>query len=491
MLLCGHAAANLLQFPFPETKITFDQTEVIQGGHYIVQVVATNTETTLIGEAGEATLNVTFTNAHVVDIIASDFGTISMPPDSDSKIIFYEYTLEEGDSRYALIEIEVDDSAVNAELSIDAELSMVDFDDGELDDVSDVKTASIISPESVDVFEYFAHMAEYRSRTHQNFLDWYDGWSYEDEFQTGCIDDFSALNLAMLSCAWDILNVPTNVDADTILYLNDLADQQTEFQEDFLAGLNVLARPYSGFEQTVEYSQQTSNYNKYVKPYLEDNYISCLMEASGWYNEGWSSVRSEIESQRASLDDQVPTVCDSFITKAESRIAAGNGDDFDYQAIMLFRALKAHYTRERDYLNTVHPECVLPPEKPADPSPSNGATDISTVDTALGWSCTNPDGDTVYDLYLSTAAFTFADPPDPTKTNITENTTVIETFSLIPESDYYWGIAAKDAYSKTCSDVWHFPTGSAPGPGNQAPATPTPYYPEDGAVDVSTSSWLF
>ena len=95
-----------------------------------------------------------------------------------------------------------------------------------------------------------------------------------------------------------------------------------------------------------------------------------------------------------------------------------------------------------------------PPNPPSDPSPEDDAIDIS-INTLLGWTCSDPDGDPlVYDVYLE------ADDPTPDmlvsddQTGTTYNPEGLEYGTL-----YYWQIIAKDSHSATTSGpIWSFTT---------------------------------
>ena len=98
-----------------------------------------------------------------------------------------------------------------------------------------------------------------------------------------------------------------------------------------------------------------------------------------------------------------------------------------------------------------------PPEPPSNPDPEDGETGVQ-VNTNLGWSCSDPDGDPLkYDVYFGTTN----DPPlvseDITSTNYDPGT-------LQENTVYYWKIVAKDIQSaSTQGDLWEFTTlGGAP-----------------------------
>jgi hypothetical protein len=95
------------------------------------------------------------------------------------------------------------------------------------------------------------------------------------------------------------------------------------------------------------------------------------------------------------------------------------------------------------------------PNPPSSPDPFNGETNVS-IDTTLGWTCTDPDGDSlVYDVFLD------ADDQTP-ETLVSEDqseTTFTPSESLDYGTDYYWKIVAKDEYGGLKEGpVWSFTT---------------------------------
>lgn len=96
-----------------------------------------------------------------------------------------------------------------------------------------------------------------------------------------------------------------------------------------------------------------------------------------------------------------------------------------------------------------------PPNKPSNPSPSDGATNVP-IDTDLSWSCSDPDGDALkYDIY-----FGDTNPPPLVKSDYTSTT--YDPGILEYNTKYYWKIVAKDGYAETEGDVWSFTTASPP-----------------------------
>jgi hypothetical protein len=96
-----------------------------------------------------------------------------------------------------------------------------------------------------------------------------------------------------------------------------------------------------------------------------------------------------------------------------------------------------------------------PPNTPANPSPADDATDV-TVDTNLGWTGGDPDGDPVtYTVYFGTTS----NPPlVSTVSGPSYNPGSLEYLTT-----YYWKIIAVDTHdATTAGPVWEFTTEEAP-----------------------------
>jgi formylglycine-generating enzyme required for sulfatase activity len=97
------------------------------------------------------------------------------------------------------------------------------------------------------------------------------------------------------------------------------------------------------------------------------------------------------------------------------------------------------------------------PAAPSNPSPADGATDLSTAPMMLSWSCSDPDGDTLtYDLFWGVV-----NPPETLA--LGRKTTNILLSGLNNNSRYYWQVNAFDTKgAKTYGNVWLFTTSSVP-----------------------------
>lgn len=100
-----------------------------------------------------------------------------------------------------------------------------------------------------------------------------------------------------------------------------------------------------------------------------------------------------------------------------------------------------------------------PPDTPSAPIPAHGATGRS-LNTALGWSGGDRDGDAVtYDVYFA------ADNAWPsTLVSAGQSDLTYNPGLLNPNADYYWCIVARDAHGATTpGPVWRFRTGEDDG----------------------------
>ena len=93
-----------------------------------------------------------------------------------------------------------------------------------------------------------------------------------------------------------------------------------------------------------------------------------------------------------------------------------------------------------------------PPYEPTDPSPEDGAINV-TIDAILSWTGGDPDGDPVtYDIYFGTTS-----PPEKIEGNQTETT--YDPGTLDYETTYYWKIIAwDDSGESTEGAIWEFTT---------------------------------
>jgi hypothetical protein len=109
-----------------------------------------------------------------------------------------------------------------------------------------------------------------------------------------------------------------------------------------------------------------------------------------------------------------------------------------------------------------------PPNKPSNPTPSDGATEVD-INMDLKWTGGDPDAeDTVtYDVYFGSSA-------NPSKVSSAQSETTYDTSMLEYNTEYYWKIVATDSHGKSTSgSPWDFTTGSIPNNPPKIPSIPT------------------
>ncbi|MDP8207083.1 MAG: SUMF1/EgtB/PvdO family nonheme iron enzyme [Candidatus Electryonea clarkiae] len=126
------------------------------------------------------------------------------------------------------------------------------------------------------------------------------------------------------------------------------------------------------------------------------------------------------------------------------------------------------------------PPVNLAPDTPSDPSPTDGAQDVS-IDATLSWTGSDPNNDPIsYDIYFGTS-------PNPPLVEGDIVTTIYDPGLLDLETTFYWKVIAKDdELLESSSEVWSFTTLSLGDPPNP-PSNPNP---ADGANDVTTNTSL-
>ncbi len=134
----------------------------------------------------------------------------------------------------------------------------------------------------------------------------------------------------------------------------------------------------------------------------------------------------------------------------------------------------------------------LPPSKPDDPVPANGATNVS-LSPILEWNCSDPEGDKLtYDIYFGEDAASLT----LIKGNI--ESTSCEVRDLQADTTYYWKVVAKDNWgNKTVGDIWHFTT-IPPSPGTlkwkygvAASVLSSPALGKDGTIYAGAERYLY
>jgi len=132
---------------------------------------------------------------------------------------------------------------------------------------------------------------------------------------------------------------------------------------------------------------------------------------------------------------------------------------------------------------TTQAEMNHPPEKPTNPSPSDGSTDLSTSPT-VSVLVSDPDGDNM--------DVTFYDANDDSVIGTVDDLNSGDTASvpwsgLSANTTYEWYAVASDSDLENKSSIWSFTTQAEMNHPPEAPINPTP---PDQAVDVSNSPSL-
>lgn len=123
-----------------------------------------------------------------------------------------------------------------------------------------------------------------------------------------------------------------------------------------------------------------------------------------------------------------------------------------------------------------------PPDKPTNPNPSNGATNIDGYQTTLSWSCSDPDNDKLtFDVYFGTSPDNLEKIAEKLQTN-TYTITIPKYEILSKGTKYYWKIVVSNGKNKPVSgDIWEFTTTT----GNYAPKVKRIISPKEGETGVS------
>lgn len=119
---------------------------------------------------------------------------------------------------------------------------------------------------------------------------------------------------------------------------------------------------------------------------------------------------------------------------------------------------------------------------PSNPTPFNGAFDVSLT-PQLSWQCLGNVSNTIrFDIYLDTI-------PDPYNyfTQVYNNFYYYVSTPLMANKTYFWKVVAKDEYGESSSSIWSFTTGSSSGGLPPVPDNPNP---TNGAIGVSLSPQL-
>ena len=120
---------------------------------------------------------------------------------------------------------------------------------------------------------------------------------------------------------------------------------------------------------------------------------------------------------------------------------------------------------------------LAPPNAPTDPNPKNSSTNIS-IYTDVSWNHTDPDNDTVFDVYFGTN--TTPDKVETGTSNKTYNPGVLKH-----STEYFWQIVAVDDNESTSGPLWEFTTKA-----NSPPNVPKTPSPTNGSFNIAVSTTL-
>jgi hypothetical protein len=139
-----------------------------------------------------------------------------------------------------------------------------------------------------------------------------------------------------------------------------------------------------------------------------------------------------------------------------------------------------YHTSTAIYHFTTAPEPNQPPYAPSNPTPPNGAVNV-TITSDIQWTGGDPDpGDTVtYDVYFGTSS-------SPPKLVTNQSGLSYDPGTLLYNTLYYWKIVSWDNHGASAvGPLWHFTTGLQP---NQPPNVPSNPAPSNGSTDVSVNA---
>jgi hypothetical protein len=178
---------------------------------------------------------------------------------------------------------------------------------------------------------------------------------------------------------------------------------------------------------------------------------------------------------------RVVAISDNWLLSSNDADEDGTADIYQYDAERLAKNVVEWICRCGEAPNT-------PPDAPSDPSPADGATDVST-DADLSWTGGDADpGDTVtYDVYFEAEdsapdELECDDAPEPS----------CDPGALSEDTDYYWYVVAGDDNGGiTTSETWHFTTAE---PANDPPTIsglPDQELPMNGSADDAIDLWMY
>ncbi len=196
--------------------------------------------------------------------------------------------------------------------------------------------------------------------------------------------------------------------------------------------------------------------------------LSCWVGNDGSSSAGSSYVGYYIGTSRTDISDFID---DDYVPPLDPNDYSYEYEDYTFvpaDAGTRYFVLKADCDRDVDEgdgegnnISYIGPFTVVdrndPPRQPSNPVPSNGATGVSLT-TGLNWSCSDPDGDTLY----YTVYFEKGDssPDNIVRSNFTGSSLSNGYLATLEyETTYYWKVVADDrTNTPVAGPVWSFTT---------------------------------
>jgi len=314
---------------------------------------------------------------------------------------------------------------------------------------------------------YFIMLSNYTDSGEDN------QWSVQLRFDSedGIVEsEFDDVSLPLIMDQW--VEIKVNIDLDTdwmqIYYDGDLLLEKNWTagpNNDMDGELNIAAVDLYANQASPVYYDDLSLEEVGTGTVWSENFDSYADGSSMHGQGGWKGWENDINFT-------------AYVTSVESRSSPHSVDingDSD-----LVHEYSGYTLGEFVYIAWIYVPNTEP-NKPSDPEPEDGATDVS-IYTDLSWNCSDPDGDNLtYDIY-------FGNYSPPPKVVSNSSSTTYDPGTLEFNTTYYWQIVAWDEYgASNASPIWNFTTRT-----NDPPNTPSDPNPSDGATDIplhKTLSW--
>ncbi len=212
-------------------------------------------------------------------------------------------------------------------------------------------------------------------------------------------------------------------------------------------GYNMMVDIY---ETTSSWTEANTNWNN--KPsYIDDRWDSFIIDAA---NTWWAS----------DTEDELIPLVQSWVNQSHVNYGVTlTVGESAYNLYAYFSSREA--TNYRPHLDVTWTTPSVP-QKATNPSPANGAIDVS-INPSLSWS--NGGGATSYNVYLGTN-----NPPTNIMNGTNQSGTTCNLGMLAYGTTYYWRIDSVNSAGTTTGDLWQFTTVPQP-----TVATPT-FNPDAG-----------